>query len=309
MKIPKPEKMYKEVMEALSDGKMHSLQDLRDIVADKIGLSHEDRKIRTKNDKSPSFDYNITWTKTHLRNAGLVDYPMWAHVQLTEEGKKVCLENPPVIDTKFLMKYESYRQFILTKNAFYDQPDDDKEEEDIPLRAIENMSFEEKMDEAFIDMDVSLIDDLLIILRKKNQTFFSDVAIQILENLGYVISIEENYGISENFLSDHQINFIMSSDRLSLWSFLVEAKHFNRDVDVTCAHIQKFVDKAAKMKMKGVFVTNAVVLADAKKYAKEHNIVCIDGEEFASLMIEFELGVSTVKSYDLYEIDKDFFDK
>jgi len=36
-------------------------------------------------------------------------------------------------------------------------------------------------------------------------------------------------------------------------------------------------------------------------------VVLIDGEQLAQLMIDFDIGVSKIKSYDLKKIDTDYF--
>lgn len=56
-------------------------------------------------------------------------------------------------------------------------------------------------------------------------------------------------------------------------------------------------------------MTTSYFTQDAKDYASsiETRVVLIDGEELASLMIEHDLGVTTVDTYTVKRIDSDYF--
>ena len=61
---------------------------------------------------------------------------------------------------------------------------------------------------------------------------------------------------------------------------------------------------------KGLFITTAHFSKEAKDFANKNlqsKIVLVDGEEFCSLMIEYDLGVSTVETYKIKRIDTDYF--
>ena len=57
----------------------------------------------------------------------------------------------------------------------------------------------------------------------------------------------------------------------------------------------------------GLFVTTAKFSAEARKSADSSQIVLIDGERLAKLMIEYDIGVSTIQTYEVKRIDSDFF--
>lgn len=60
---------------------------------------------------------------------------------------------------------------------------------------------------------------------------------------------------------------------------------------------------------KGLFITTSDFSGDAQDYASriDTKIVLIDGETLAQLMIEHNVGVSTIATYDLKKIDTDYF--
>lgn len=58
-----------------------------------------------------------------------------------------------------------------------------------------------------------------------------------------------------------------------------------------------------------MFITTSTFSREAIEYADfTGNIVLIDGETLTKLMIEYDVGVSKVKSYDVKKIDTDYFD-
>lgn len=62
--------------------------------------------------------------------------------------------------------------------------------------------------------------------------------------------------------------------------------------------------------MKGAFITTASFTKEARDYvSKQHacKIALIDGQTLASLMIEYNLGVSVESTYLVKKIDSDYF--
>ncbi len=58
-----------------------------------------------------------------------------------------------------------------------------------------------------------------------------------------------------------------------------------------------------------MLITTSYFSNDALEYAERAgNIVLIDGERFAELMIENSVGVSVIDTYKLYRVDSDYFE-
>jgi len=60
----------------------------------------------------------------------------------------------------------------------------------------------------------------------------------------------------------------------------------------------------------GVFVTTSRFSPGAREYAASipQRIVLIDGPRLAELMIRYRVGVQVKKTYDVVEVDEDYFD-
>ncbi len=82
------------------------------------------------------------------------------------------------------------------------------------------------------------------------------------------------------------------------------------DTVVGRPEIQKFVGALTGQRArKGVFITTSGFTKEALDYVSriEMKIVLIDGETLAQMMIEHNVGVSTVSQYTLKRIDSDYF--
>jgi restriction system protein len=67
--------------------------------------------------------------------------------------------------------------------------------------------------------------------------------------------------------------------------------------------------RAGQKAKKGVFITTSAFTAQALDFAKSVvGIVLVDGSRLASLMVEFELGV-TARTVKISKIDGDYFDE
>ena len=109
---------------------------------------------------------------------------------------------------------------------------------------------------------------------------------------------------------DEGIDGIISEDRLGLDVVYLQAKKW--DGCVGRPEIQKFVGALhGKRAKKGVFITTGTFSQDARAYVDhiDPKVVLIDGRHLAELMIDFEVGVSTSRTYHVKRIDSDYFDE
>ena len=74
--------------------------------------------------------------------------------------------------------------------------------------------------------------------------------------------------------------------------------------------LQKFVGAlAGQGAKKGIFITTSSFTRDALEYGprNETKIVLIDGQQLAQYMIDYNLGVTSVNSYEVKRMDSDYF--
>ena len=92
----------------------------------------------------------------------------------------------------------------------------------------------------------------------------------------------------------------------------VQAKRWDPDNTIGSSTVQAFVGALiGKGAPKGLFITTSQFSKAAQKYVDDQKavrIVLIDGEELTRLMIDYGIGVSTQKTFDIKQIDTDYFE-
>jgi restriction system protein len=118
-------------------------------------------------------------------------------------------------------------------------------------------------------------------------------------------------GIVTEKAGDEGIDGIIREDKLGFDLIYIQAKRWNPAQTVSRPEIQKFVGAlAGQGATKELFITTAKFSKEALAYAqKQHTtkIVLVDGNQLARLMIEHNLGVSVINTYEVKKIDTDFF--
>ena len=99
----------------------------------------------------------------------------------------------------------------------------------------------------------------------------------------------------------------MGLDRIYL-----QAKQYKSSNSVTRPQIQQFSGAlVGQNATKGVFITTSTFSKEARSYVQglHQKIVLIDGNELAKFMIEYNVGVTTKKVYEVKKIDTDYFEE
>jgi restriction system protein len=107
---------------------------------------------------------------------------------------------------------------------------------------------------------------------------------------------------------DEGIDGIIKEDKLGLDIIYIQAKRWEANIGRT--EIQKFAGALQGQRArKGIFITTSAFSKDALDYVNkiDSKIILIDGERLAELMIEHNVGVSPVASYEVKKIDSDYF--
>ena len=134
--------------------------------------------------------------------------------------------------------------------------------------------------------------------------------LQLVEEHGAEQVVLDGQGQAVGQSGDGGIDGIIKEDRLGLDTIYIQAKRWENTVGRP--EIQKFVGALqGHRSKKGVFITTSSFSREAKEYAGgiDTQIVLIDGEMLAALMIEFDIGVSPISTYVRKRIDTDYFDE
>ena len=107
---------------------------------------------------------------------------------------------------------------------------------------------------------------------------------------------------------DGGIDGVINEDKLGLDKIYIQAKRWEGSVGRP--EIQKFAGALQGVRArKGIFITTSSYTADAKEYVKniDSKIVLIDGKQLAGLMIDHNIGVTRIQTYELKRLDSDYF--
>jgi restriction system protein len=307
MPIPDFQTLMLPFLKRLADGQERRMKELVDMLAEDFAVTAEERRILLPSKAAPLFANRVAWTKTHLKNAGLVENHSRGLVRLSPLGRTILAQLPDRIDMRFLKQFDSYRDF--TGGAGTRSPSIGTEDvctaevspaESPPLELLES---------AHEQLNRALAEELLTKLMEGSPQFFERVVVQLLEALGY--GGEFGSGEVTSYARDGGIDGIIREDKLGLDTICVQAKRWQGTVSRPT--IQSFVGSMDMIRAKkGVIVTTSHFTRDASDYLDRiegKRVVLIDGERLTSLMIEHNVGVSVVETYQVKEISNDFFDE
>lgn len=301
MAIPKFHEMFLSVLKSLKDEKNHSTKEIAEFCAKDLRISEQDKQVRIPCGQSQFYN-RVGWAQTYLKKAGLIDSFSKGEICITSEGKEVLNSGVSEIDINFLKKYKSFNNW----NEHSKRKRNTLEKEDI----LENQSPQERIDYAFEELNSSLADDLMTEIMKIDNYEFENLVVKLLIKMGYG-SQQFNENAVTKKSGDEGIDGIVSADKFGFDCIFTQAKHWKPDHVVSRPDIQAFLGAlAGQGATKGLFITTSKFSKEAINFVKKQlntKIVLVDGEMLTNLMIEYDLGVSTVKTYSVKRIDGDFF--
>lgn len=295
--IPKYNEMYREVLEVLNTHKELKLINLVEEVSNLLNLSEEDRNETLDNDKRTVIYYRLGWTKTYLAKAGLLETVRRGIFKITPEGEEV-LKSGVNITNEYLMKYESFVEFVRPNKSVQEEPS--IEDDDTPI---------ENIDKSIKMISSRLSDELLEMILSKEPIFFERLVLDLLNKMGY--AFDDESAIATIYSGDEGIDGIIKEDKFGFSSIYIQAKRWSGVVGRP--EIQKFLGAVAGQGgTKGLFITTSSFTRDAIKFAKKQlqvKLILVDGKMLTHLMMEYNLGVSVENTYEIKRIDMDYFDE
>ena len=246
--------------------------------------------------RAPTFYNRVAWAKFYLKKAGLVSQAKRSFLSITDDGKKVLSSNPEAISIKFLEQFPAFVKDSADKLALAT----------VVETEITNTP-EEVLYSTFQSINAVLAEDLIDIVKSCSPSFFERLVVELLLAMGYGGSrAEAGRAIGQS--GDGGIDGIIDEDKLGLDSIYIQAKRWEGSVGRP--EIQKFVGALQGQRAhKGVFITTSDFTKEAQEYVKNitNKVVLINGFTLAKLMIENNVGVSTVATYEVKKIDSDYF--
>lgn len=307
MSLPTYDQLMLPLMRLLSElDQPIKISDAADVLAERSNLSEEDLNQTLPSGKN-IFKDRVSWAKTYLVKAGLIQQPKRAYCEISDLGRTIDLKNLNAITNEFLAQFDGFKSFKFGKKN-----EDESEVKTLTDAESLNVYPETQTPEETIQTTTELLksnlkNDLLQIIKDKSPLFFEQLVVDLLVAMGYGGS-HQDAAQAIGKTNDGGIDGVISEDRLGLDKIYIQAKRWENTVGRP--DIQQFkgalADQVAK---KGVFITTSSFSKEAIESAKKSGIVLIDGNKLTSLMIEFGLGVQIERSFHIYKIDQDRFDE
>jgi len=299
MTIPSYEDMMLPLLTFAGDKKEHSNDESIEHIKRIFRISEEESAMLLKSGRQSVVSNRVGWARAYLKKAGLLDSHQRARFNITDQGMKVLQEKPVKITDKFLMQFESFRDFqkrdVTKKNNSTGIESSSK----TPLETLED---------SYGTLRSSLADELLSNIAKCSPAFFEKLVVELLVSMGYGGSIVDA-GQTIGKSGDGGIDGIIKEDKLGLDIVYIQAKRWENPVGAK--EIRNFVGALAGQKAnKGVFITTASFTKDASLFVQQiqQKVILIDGQLLAQYMIDYDIGVSLEKTYQVKRVDHDYFE-
>ncbi len=302
--IPNYQQFMLPVLKSAANGAVN-ISDVVNKLADEMHISDEDRKIKISSGSSLLYG-RVSWAKTYLLQAGLLESVGRGLFKATNEGLSLLSKNPKEINNKTLEKYPSF-------NAFKKRSKKSKENTSNIIEAsdLDELSPEEAIHQSLENLNSSLANELITRILKANPTFFENLIIKLLIAMGYSNNTDEGWEHTGK-TGDDGIDGVINQDVLGVDKIYIQAKRYADNHSVTAGDLRNFIGALDMCRaVKGVFVTTSSFTADARNTVKKasKNIVLIDGAQLTQLMIKYGVGCKTKEIINIQKIDEDFFEE
>ena len=293
---------YLPVLKYLNEnGPTHQTK-LKDALIKIEKLSDEDVQL-TSEKGTNIFNSRIHWAVQYLYQSGALNRPAKATYAINDLGKSLLKDHPGGISPEVLQKTDGYKHWDIRSRT-------SQEEKTISKVQAGGETPTENIESAIQQLENSLAHELVTRLREASPQFLEKVILVLLGRMGY--------GDGEDSLEhlggpgDEGLDGVINQDRLGLQRIYIQAKRYKDGNNIGRPEVQKFMGALQGQGASGgVFITTSKFSHDAEEYVSKNmspRIILIDGPELGRLLVKHEVGVVSLRSYNVLEIDENLFE-
>ena len=300
MPIPDYQTLMAPILHELADGQPRPLAEIRARVARRLDLPDDDLRELVPSGQKPLFHDRVSWAVSYMKQAEVLERPKRGVYELSPRGREVLDAHPDRVDNEVLLQFEEFRDFLDRSSPKDDGP--------VDAEPMGTETPEESLETAYRRLRGSIEAELLDQVKAASPEFFERLVVQLLVAMGYGGSLKDA-GRAIGRSGDGGIDGIIKEDRLGLDVIHVQAKRWS-DRTVGRPDLQAFAGSLEGVRArKGIFITTSSFSAEALDYVDriDKRIVLVDGEELASFMYDFGIGVTPTAAYAVKRVDSDFF--
>jgi restriction system protein len=299
MSIPDYQSIMYPLIGLLSSGDEKSIREIYEGISNKFQLTDSEKVKLLPSGRQPIIENRVGWAKTYLLKAGLLESTRRGFIRITSRGKEVLNNSINRIDINYLLQFQEFQEFRNLNKEEQKEIEVQRE-----IKETINSTPDELIEYGVNRINDSLAQELLDRLRNNPPSFFERVVLQLLINMGY------GQGNVTGKTGDGGVDGFVNEDKLGLAKIFFQAKRYKEDNPVTTSNLRDFVGTLEVNGVnKGVFMTTSRFPKDPETVLSktQKSIVLIDGPKLVNLMIEYNVGVTTVKTISIKKIDSDFF--
>ena len=298
MAIPDYQSCMLPLLKFYGEGQDHTFREAVEALAKEFSLTDKEKWEMLPSGLQKIFDNRIGWARTYLKKAGLIEAPKRGVNRISLRGMDVLKQKPQRIDVNYLTQFKEFQDFRALRHT---------KAEEVSETQMNDKTPEESLEIAHQRIRNDLASDLLQRLKACSPTFFERLVVEVIVKMGYG-GTRQDAGKAIGKSGDGGIDGIIKEDKLGLDAIYIQAKRWENTVGRP--EIQKFVGALTGLRAKkGLFITTSNFSSDSEDYVSriDAKVVLIDGETLAQLMIEYNVGVSTVNTYEVKKVDSDYF--
>lgn len=299
MAVPTFEKFLYPFLLSMKEGDI-TLKEMRVKLQKYFNLSDADLQIRTKSGGTSQFNDRIGWCRQYFRRAKFLDIPQSGVYRITQRGLDY-LNSHSDLTIDDLLDYPEY--------AAYSNRSKKGSSVNKTIQENLNLTPTEQLEHAYESIESELAEDILAKVMEQTPAFFEHLVVDLMVKMGYGGSKADSAKVTQ-LSNDEGIDGIIYEDKLGLDRIYIQAKRWSNQVGRPV--IQQFSGAlSGQNATKGVFITTSTFSKEARQYVEglHQKIVLIDGQELARYMIEYNVGVSVKKIYEVKRIDTDYFEE
>lgn len=252
MAIPDYQTLMLPVLEVAAAGEI-KVPEAAEIVADKFGLTLEEREELLPSGKQRLLHNRVHWAKFYMSKAGLISSPKRGVFVASPAGLAMLARKPDRIDVETLKQFPVFKEFYGQASSTT-APD----QSGAAIAASNSDATpEEQIDAAQTILTAALKAELIQRVLEKSPDFFERLIVELLVAMGYGGS-HEDAARKIGKTGDGGIDGIIDEDRLGLDRIYVQAKRYAEGSTVGRPEVQGFVGSLVGFgATKGVFVTTS----------------------------------------------------
>jgi restriction system protein len=309
--LPKFSDVFTDVLEILEkEGTLHR-RDLGSRVVDRMELTDEE-KVATFPGGGNIARNRAHWALEFLCQADAVKRPKRGYAEITDFGRDLLKEPAPKVTLERLRQTDGMKAWDARSRAKRDRRKlgpgtDDQSPGSADLG--NGLTPEDQIQRAISEIEDSVAAEVLQRIKDEAPEFLERTVLRLLHQMGYGSSEDDLEHLGGS--GDGGVDGVINQDALGLDQIYVQAKRYGEGT-IGRPQIQAFVGAlAGKHASRGIFITTSSFSRDARDYAenlKDTRVILIDGDDLTRLMIRHKVGVTVMKTFEIPEVDENFFE-